>query len=679
MKCEILAPAGTPEAFVAACEAGADAVYAGVSSFNARQRARNFTLREFAALVDYAHSMNVRVYATFNTLVKQGELPEALKAAGDIVSAGVDAFIVQDLGVVRMMRSCFPGVPLHASTQMAVHNSAGVRSLERRGFDRVVLARELSFDEIAAVSGGTRAELEIFVHGALCFSMSGLCLASSCMGGCSGNRGLCAQPCRRKWVNHGFGRYFFSPCDLDASSFAEGLGRLGIASLKIEGRMKSSEYVARTVRYWRNLMDSRPLPEAEDFSRRKTDYYLSGMKGRIINSGGSPCVGLYAGVISGAEGGRAFVDRAEEKVMSGDSVRIIGRGDEEIASLSLRGLSVDGCDSESADKGSSFSFLCPDASKGMRLFVSGRPMDFLEGLKGRVSRILKTARPFGAKSNMLSNKKTRGLFPELGGRGKTGKKNFRTYIPLYLKLPSVDCVGLLGGFRPDFLMLPFDFEMTPDDLKKRLGGWCRDRVVLCLDPFVPEGDVAVTTESARAYFRAGFRNWQASNVSHFEMIPKGASVSAGPFLYALNSMSLRQLAEFGVRLSFSSYEDDYLNLRDRMAFAEVPTVVTVFAYVPVFTSRITSPHFFADGERLSCGSFSVTVRRRRNCMAAVADRPFSVLQSVKRLLAFSPGGFFVDLGLAPEDGDLFGRVLDAYLSESPFPGSDKYNFKRGLK
>ncbi|MEK6200886.1 MAG: U32 family peptidase, partial [Desulfobulbaceae bacterium] len=211
---ELLAPAGSMEAFFAALDQGADAVYCGLKEFSARARARNFTLADVERMTSYAHSQNTHLYITLNTLINEAELPKLVDILASLAAIPVDGLIIQDLGVWRLARLHFPQLPLHASTQMTVHNAAGVKMLEQMGFTRAVLARELSLTEIAELRSQTSIELEHFVHGALCFSISGQCLFSSALTGMSGNRGRCAQPCRRRLHNRKQPGYHFSTSDL---------------------------------------------------------------------------------------------------------------------------------------------------------------------------------------------------------------------------------------------------------------------------------------------------------------------------------------------------------------------------------------------------------------------------------------------------------------------------------
>lgn len=255
-KPELLAPAGSLEAFFAAMENGADAVYAGLNEFSARAKAKNFTLAQMERITAYAHSLGRRVYVTLNTLVKERELPQVVDILSALEAMGTDGVILQDMAVYRLIREYFPGIPLHASTQMTIHNSAGVRQLEEMGFTRVVLARELHIDEIGAIANSTRMEIECFIHGALCFSFSGQCYFSSFLGGYSGNRGRCAQPCRRQYRNKGKDGYYFSTNDFSSIDMLPQLAEAGVASFKIEGRMKSAEYVASVIGAYRRVLDA---------------------------------------------------------------------------------------------------------------------------------------------------------------------------------------------------------------------------------------------------------------------------------------------------------------------------------------------------------------------------------------------------------------------------------------
>jgi putative protease len=261
-KPELLAPAGGVEALIAAVENGADAVYLGARAFSARGYASNFSEEELEEAIDYAHLRGVKVYVTVNTLLKDGEVESALKLLCDLREIGADAIIVQDLGLISLVGRYLPDLPLHASTQLTLHNSEGVEFVKKLGIKRAVLSRESSLEDLKLIKGKSGTELEVFIHGALCISYSGQCLLSSLIGGRSGNRGYCAQPCRKKYRLYCDGKpiktngsYLLSPKDLNTSSGLGALIEAGIESFKIEGRMKRPEYVAGVVRIYRRLID----------------------------------------------------------------------------------------------------------------------------------------------------------------------------------------------------------------------------------------------------------------------------------------------------------------------------------------------------------------------------------------------------------------------------------------
>ncbi len=268
---EILAPAGSREALTAAVRCGANAVYLGGKSLSARQNARNFDPEELKEAVNYCHLRDVKVYLTINTLVTDSQQTLMQQAAREAVEAGVDAVLVQDLGVLRFLRDCCPGLPLHASTQMVVHNLASAKAAVELGCSRLVLARECSREEIKHITDHCGAETEVFVHGALCMGLSGQCYLSSMIGRRSGNRGLCAQPCRLPFAGSQR-EYSLSLKDMSLVEQLPDLAGLGVTSFKIEGRMKRPEYVAAAVTACRNALEGRPV----DFEKLMAVFSRSG-------------------------------------------------------------------------------------------------------------------------------------------------------------------------------------------------------------------------------------------------------------------------------------------------------------------------------------------------------------------------------------------------------------------
>ncbi len=287
---EVLAPAGGRDSFEAAVRSGADAVYFGAGNFNARRNAKNFTVDDMRFAAEYARVRGVKTYLTLNTLTADSELSAALRTAEAAANAGVDALIVQDLGLIRLLREFLPNMPLHASTQMSVHSPEALALLKEMGFERVVVAREMDKASLAALCAEAKRlglEVEAFVHGALCMCLSGQCYLSSVLGGRSGNRGLCAQPCRLAFgVKNGTG-HDLSLKDMSYITHIGEMAEMGITSFKIEGRMKRPEYVAAAVSTVRAAADGHPInPDTEEllsgiFSRSgHTDGYYQSKLGR---------------------------------------------------------------------------------------------------------------------------------------------------------------------------------------------------------------------------------------------------------------------------------------------------------------------------------------------------------------------------------------------------------------
>ena len=286
---ELLSPAGSFDALIAAVQAGADAVYMGFGAFNARRSAKNFTDEEFASAVSYCHLRGVRVFLTLNTLLTDRELVQAADALKKASAMGVDAILVQDWGLLALAREMAPDVPLHASTQMSLFTLGGANEAAALGMERVVLARELSRHEVREICAGCPAEIEVFVHGALCMCYSGQCEMSAVVGERSGNRGACAQPCRLPYGVNGPCRngHPLSLKDANLSAYLAEMDEMGVACLKLEGRMKRPEYVAVVTGIYRRLIDEKRRPTAEEsrqlelaFSRSGfTDGYWQGRKG----------------------------------------------------------------------------------------------------------------------------------------------------------------------------------------------------------------------------------------------------------------------------------------------------------------------------------------------------------------------------------------------------------------
>jgi U32 family peptidase len=400
---ELLAPAGDRASLEAAVRAGANAVYFGLQGFNARARATNFDAAELAATMRWLHEHGARGYVTLNTLVFDAELASVEAAVRTCAEAGVDAVIVQDLGVARLARAVAPELAIHASTQMTCTDASSVELAREVGATRVILARELSLDDIAKVRQGTDVEVEVFVHGALCISYSGQCLTSEAIGGRSANRGACAQACRLPYelVVDGELRdtaesaYLLSPEDLETSALVPDLVRLGVSSLKIEGRLKGPEYVGATTKLYRDAIDAavgdgappteeERLAALQTFTRGSGPGFFTGVDHqRLVEGRACDHRGLEIGTLRGVEsfrGRRVLVVDVARGLATGDGILVEGgfAGEGELGGR-VWTLAVDGRDADAAHPGeTAHVWLGPDVRveslpAARRVFRTGNP------------------------------------------------------------------------------------------------------------------------------------------------------------------------------------------------------------------------------------------------------------------------------------------------------------------
>ena len=383
---EVLAPAGDEAAMRAAVAAGADAVYFGLKDFNARARAKNFDAEELGQTMKFLHEHGVKGYVTLNTLVFDDELESIEQAIRTCAKAGVDAVIVQDFAVAKMTRAIAPQLPIHASTQMTCTDAGAIEMARELGAQRVILARELSLEDIATIRRSTDVELEVFVHGALCIAYSGQCLTSEAIGGRSANRGACAQACRLPYdlVVDGQTRdvgdraYLLSPQDLDATDVVSHLREIGVAAIKIEGRLKGADYVAATTRLYRAALEQagHDVPTLRDaaqqaFSRGAGPGFLSGIDHqRLVEGRACDHRGLLVGSVTGIERvrGRDYVKlRLSRSIRRGDGLLIEGgrAGEGEVGGR-VWTILCDGQDVSRAEASSSvLSWFGPDVDVGL--------------------------------------------------------------------------------------------------------------------------------------------------------------------------------------------------------------------------------------------------------------------------------------------------------------------------
>lgn len=361
---KIVAPAGNMERFYAAVKAGPQEIYMGLKGFGARRNAENFTLEEYKEALDYAHKRGVRIFLTLNTIMMEKEMDFLYENLKVLYEHGLDAVIVQDLGYFRYMKENFPDMEYHGSTQMTVGNHIEAEYLRKIGFKRVVLPREMTFEEIKTIRENTSIELEIFVSGALCICYSGNCYMSSFIGSRSGNRGMCAQPCRKEYTDSkGNKGYLLSPKDqLLGYDEIQKLKEIGIESVKIEGRMKDPNYVFETVGYYSQIINGEKAEErvSEIFNRGYSKGYFHGADSSLINKNYSYNLGKEIGLIFGRE------LKLKDRVILGDGIIYLSKDFEKLGGGYLNKIEVKGSKEARKSAESGETILLKDVPRGSK-------------------------------------------------------------------------------------------------------------------------------------------------------------------------------------------------------------------------------------------------------------------------------------------------------------------------
>lgn len=397
-KPEILAPAGSIDSLVAAIEAGCDAVYLGGTSFGARKFASNFNNEEIKEAIKYAHGYGVKIYVTVNTLIYEEEVEEFLNYIEFLHKANVDAVIIQDIGMMDLVRKTFPNLSIHASTQMHIHNLEGTKLMEKLGLERVVLARETNIELIKEIKEKTNIELEIFVHGALCMSYSGECLMSSLIGGRSGNRGTCTQCCRLPYNLISDGKkinkdnYLLSTKDLNSINNLNKLLELNIDSLKIEGRMKSPEYVYQVVKIYRLLVDSyydnKEINIEDEIKKLQIIFNRKFTKGFLFNEDNNNFINPHRPNHMGIQVGEVinvFKNKVEIKLIDSlnrlDGIRIINKKD---IGLTINKMYLKGKEVEEAKKGDIISLKIEEPVKIGSIVLKTKDVKLVRDINNKI-------------------------------------------------------------------------------------------------------------------------------------------------------------------------------------------------------------------------------------------------------------------------------------------------------
>ena len=585
---ELLAPAGSMEALRAAVCNGADAVYLGADTFNARMNARNFSAADLQEAVVYCHVRGVKVHLTLNTLVLDREMPRAAELIRLAASCGVDAFIVQDLGMVSLCRQLAPDMPIHASTQMSIHSLEGVMEAAALGCSRVVLARELPAEEIAHICKKSPVEIEVFVHGALCMCYSGQCYLSSVIGRRSGNRGQCAQPCR---LPYGYGRFESTryPLSLKDNCLAgelDELRRMGVASIKIEGRMKRPEYVAIVTRAYRTVLNGGKLTPADlqeletAFSRQGfTDGYFKGQTGSDMfgrRQEGEDTSELFASA-------RATYEQGETQRIGVRFYAMIRRG--EPARLAVEDPDGNLCRTYGP---------VPEQA----VYRSLTPQDLEQQLKktGGTPYLCTAVRSSLDPDLMLPasaiNAMRRDVIAELTakrGRAAPARLNAYDEPPRYDGIagePQLTIAVRTAGqitsrmlsMKPTVLYVPLSELAEHPDLPQRVS--VETQLAAILPRVIWSGELAPVARQLRTVYEMGVRQVLAGNLGHLHIARAAGFAVRGDFgLNIVNSRAMRYLREQGLDSQLLSFELTLPQIRD--ISKAVPAEVLIYGRLPL--------------------------------------------------------------------------------------------------
>lgn len=708
---ELLAPAGNVESLDAAIGEGADAVYLGLKTFNARLRSSNFSFREFEGAVSALHKKGKKIYVTVNTVCEERETERLYRFLAYLNRVGPDGLIVQDYGVIRMCQEFFPNLALHASTQMNVESAAAVNLLGKEGFKRAVLARELGLEEIKEIKSKTNVELEVFAHGALCVSESGLCLFSSFLGGKSANRGMCAQACRRLYTTESgggnFQGYYFSPCDLQLIDKVPDLVEAGVESFKIEGRMKSADYVGSVVAAYRYVLDHWQENKKEavaaakrilatDFARSKTSYWYNfksvqeGVEkagAEILNPNQAGGTGIYLGKISSTKAAsdelKDAAKAAAEKSGAqkdyriqlallkggtyapdpGDSIRIHKKNDAGRASHKVK-------HSEYDDQGR----LWIDVPVG---FGEGDEVYLLQtkSMSKRYQRVLPNdLGPF--------NHQPRDELLPVMDLTPVQKKEL-DYFPegFYVQVSSIADVFAAQALNPVRLILELNSETLSDLLnKKTVLPFSKKQTILSLDPFCPQGIEETQIGQIGALIEMGYNVFVANNLAQVAVLrQKGAKVIAGPYLYTFNRWAVSWLENQNIGAFVSPYENSKKNLegvfetklRDRV-------LLPIYAYPALFRMRFKLPKdydftYFSDKEEVS-----FKVNSTADGSFVMPEAPFSIADKTSALQSEGFRRFLIDFSKTKVGRQEVKAVQQSLAKQKPLEGVSRFNWKEGF-
>jgi len=675
---ELVAPAGSPMALDAAIGEGADAVYLGLKDFNARLRARNFSYNQFEAAISKLHDMGKKVYVTVNTVFEDWEKDRIfpLLKYFDIVKP--DAIIVQDFGLIKLINDNFPSLKVTASTQMNISSSKAVNFLSKYGVKRVVLSRELDFAQLKTIRQNTVSELEVFAHGALCISFSGLCLFSSYFGGKSANRGKCTQACRRLYKSDTQKKgYFFSPSDLMLIEYIPDLIELGINSIKLEGRMKNASYVATIVKAYRNVIDNyqndkeKAVRESfeilqNDFARNKTKYYfINSNNNDFLNTDASGEIGLFVGKIKEVKKIKGkimgFIP-TKEKLMLNDSVRVHCEEDKRRKSVKI--------DTLIEEKNGYFIPIPENFKEDDSVYLILRK----EELKKY---------PHIIPNNLSQFKRHPGIsktpiFKKL----HSTKKNVHKFNDgIYVKTDNIADIYIFPSIKPEkiiFVLNKRNFEL----LRKNFASlpFAPKDFILYLNPYFSEESDVLLQEELNFLINKGFNNFIVNNIGQISILKNyDANIIAGPYLYTFNRYSVNFLHDAGCHFFVNPLENNKKNLFEVNEFFD-PRLwfVEIFGYPELFQIKadLSKKYDFTDLADNFQNQFHIFANEEQTSI--IPEIPFSIIDKIPQLQKNNFNKFIIDLSFMNISKNYYKTIMKAVDNREIIEKFSRFNWKDGF-
>jgi putative protease len=706
MSIELLAPAGSPEALSAAIGEGADAVYLGLKNFNARLRSANFSYGQFEAALRSLRRMGKKLYVTVNTVFEQREADRMYQLLKYLSSAGPDALIVQDFGVLAMIRSQFPHLKIHASTQMNIASARACNALSRQGVSRAVLARELSLEELRSIRKETNMELEIFIHGALCVSASGLCLFSSYLGGKSANRGMCTQACRRLYHQGEKGEtaplkdgYFFSPADLQLLEYLPEVADAGINSLKIEGRMKSADYVGAVVSAYRIVLDAinendekgirRGIAEGQrilqgDFARSKTAFLFNTAKDdhaiNWLNPSQDGGTGISLGMLQKTK------DKGDDRYglvscagiipAVGDSIRLHRADDSERVSHKLHYAAP----ADDGLSGGSFWLSIPAGfGRGDRVYLI------------QTKAMSKRHKPVIAPNDKKEKRgpgHEKAPIPAITVKSAAKQKSKAVFPDgLYVAVSHINDLYVVQSSRPAKVIL----SLNRKTIKHLLGEGNQPlpfkpaEIILALDPFFPQSTAEEYAGLIPQLIDNGYRQFVVNNLGHFSLfrdVRTNVQLIAGPWLYTFNTWALSYIMSLGVDGIIPPLENNRQNMErtigtDSRQLRSI-IFVPVFAWPPLFRIRadLGRTYDFKTFSDNRDENFSLVCESDGSLV--IPEKPFSISDKIPFLKEAGFRHFVIDLSGPPLKKNNYKDLMRTVDNGAPLPRISRFNWKNGF-